>query len=91
MVPAMRVARAFSFGVGPVSGVALLISTNGLFDSFPFQSLPAVIENEIVLCLDFIDCSLLALDNCRLLALVSAVSDNDLFTYRKACHHNLPW
>jgi hypothetical protein len=57
----------------------------------PFQSFPAEKENGPILYLHLIDIRRLALDNLRLLALLPAVSDRDLFPDGKACHKHLAW
>ena len=72
--------------------VALLFSTNdplGFLLCF-VKSLSTVKENGPVLYPHLIDIRLLALDNLPLLALVSSVADDDLISYRKACHNHLP-
>jgi hypothetical protein len=50
---------------------------------FPFQSLPTVKENETTLYLHPVSICRLTLDDFRLLALMSPVPDNDLFSYGK--------
>ncbi len=74
-------------GDGQAEGTHLPFTT-GLLDSFLFlfQSLTAEKENGAVLCLHPVGILRLALYNCRLLALISPVSDNDLFSFGKACH-----
>src|SRR3954451_22197812 len=57
----------------------------------PFQSLPAVVENETVLGLDLIDLCIRLLDDVRLLALVFPVPDDDTIPYGKVCHESPPW
>ena len=75
-----------------LSEVDLPLLTNNLLESFVFllQSLTAEKENGAVLDLHLVGIPRLGLYNCRLLALVSPVSDNDLFSYGKACHKTLP-
>jgi len=55
------------------------------------QSLPGETENGAVLDPHHIDIPRLAFDNSRLLALLSAESDNDLISYGKMSHSSLPW
>ena len=68
-------------------------SRDCLLDSFPlpFKALSTEKENGAVLHLHHIDLRCLALDNRRLLALLSPESDNDLFANGKRCHKNHPW
>ena len=72
--------------------VLICLSRHSLLDSFLFllQSLPAEKENGAVLYLHPVGIPQLALDNCRLLALVVPPSDNDLFSNGKVCHKILP-
>ena len=67
--------------------------SNNLLDFllFPFQSFPTVKENETTLYLDPVSICGLALDDFRLLALMSPVADEDLFSYGKAFHRHLSW
>jgi hypothetical protein len=66
----------------------LLLSRNPFLDAFIFlfKSLIAVKENGAVLYFHPVGIPRLAPYDCRLLALVSPVSDDDLFSYGKVCH-----
>jgi hypothetical protein len=71
--------------------VALLLSGNGSVSCFLLllQSLPAEKENGPVLHLYHKDICLWTLDNLRLLALLSALSDDDPISWGKVCHNHL--
>lgn len=73
--------------------VDLPLLTNNLLDSFVFllQSLTGEKENGAVLNLYLVGIPRLALYNSSLLALVSPVSDKDLFSYGKVDHKIPPW
>jgi hypothetical protein len=56
---------------------------------FALQALAGEKENRAVLCLDLVGVRRQSLHDCGLFALVSPISNKDLFFYGKACHENL--